>query len=64
MFLVQPTISLMYHFQTYLNVQPKKLTEIEEIVDDDDDNIDTNVIKTDTSSVKNLEFICEVYGFV
>jgi hypothetical protein len=48
----------MYHFQTYLNVQPKT-DEIEDV-----DISDSNIIKTDTNSVKNLEFICEVYGLV
>ena len=29
-----------------------------------DDTIETNIIKADRNSIKNLEFICEIHGFV
>ena len=49
----------MYHFQTYLNVP--KLIASEQIEDEDD--IELNVIKDERNSVRNLEFVCEIYGF-
>ncbi len=63
----------MYHFQTYLNVLQSITTTSLNIFNNDDtenknDNdetiIDNSLIKDDRVSYRNLEFVCEIYGFV